>query len=293
MHGLYTALVTPLIDDCVDEEGLAENIRFQIASGVHGLVVLGSTGEAATMTDQERDAVIRCAVAAVKGRVPLVVGTGDNATHRAIHKTRRALELGADLALVVTPYYNRPTQEGMVLHYQALAAATPLPLLMYNVPVRTGVNLDAESIRRLMAVPTIVGIKEEFSKCGLVVRLARELRPDSFAVFSGNDVSALPEMALGACGVISTVGNLVPAEMTALVTAMREMRYDDARDWHYRLLPLFQAAFIETNPAPIKAAMAYFDMPAGHCRLPLTQLHPDNLRKLHSVLDALTASKPC
>lgn len=284
--GVFTALVTPFIRDKIDEAGLAENIRFQIASGVQGLVVLGSTGEGATLTDAERERVIQVAVKAAGGRVPVVAGTGDNATHRAIAKIVRAQQLGADLALVVTPYYNRPTQQGLFLHYKSIAESTSLPFLLYNVPTRTGVNLEPETIRRLFSFSSIIGIKEEFAQIAVLKRMAMDHRPD-FAILSGNDVTALPEIALGAQGVISAVSNLVPADVVALTTAMLEGRYDDARHWHYRLLPLFQAAFLETNPAPIKAAMAHCGMAAGPCRLPLTDLLPENWAKLERVLKTL------
>jgi 4-hydroxy-tetrahydrodipicolinate synthase len=284
--GVMTALVTPFIEDQWDEAGFIENIRFQLNAGIQGVVILGTTGESATLTEEERERIIRCTVATVAGRVPVIVGCGDNATHRAIAKMRRAQELGANFALVVTPYYNRPTQEGLFQHFRAIAQATDLPFFLYNNPIRTGVNAEPETLRRLFEFSSFVGVKEEFVQIGVVKHLSMRHRPD-FMLFSGNDSTTLPEMALGAHGVISTVGNLVPREMVALVTAMLQGRYEEARQAHYRLLPLFQAVLLETNPAPIKAAMNYCGMPAGPCRLPLAPLSRDNLMKLERVLQAL------
>lgn len=286
LSGTFTALVTPFIGSEVDQRGLAANIEWQIANGVSGLVALGTTGEAPTLSDTEFDAIVSVTVHQARGRVPVVIGTADCSTHRTIQKTRRAQELGADLALVVMPWFNRPTQEGLYLHIRAIADAVALPLLAYNMPSRTGVNLQPETLWRMAQLPSVMGMKEEIHQAADVLRLTRNrMRP--FALFSGDDVSALQIMALGGHGVISVLSNLIPDEIVALTNAMQQGRYEDARNGHYRLLPLFQAAFLESNPIPIKEAMNYCGLAAGRCRLPLCEMKPENRARLHQVVEEL------
>lgn len=292
LSGTFTALITPFIGPEVDQRGLAANVEWQIANGVSGVVALGTTGEAPTLSDAEFDDVVSVTVNQVRGRIPVVVGTADCSTRRTIQKTARAQELGADLALVVMPWFNRPTQEGLVRHISAIAEAVSLPLLLYNMPSRTGVNLQPETLWRMAQLPSVVGMKEEVHQAADVLHLVRT-RNQPFALFSGDDISALQIMALGGHGVVSVLSNLIPSEIVALTTAMQQGRYEDARTLHYRLLPLFQAAFLESNPIPIKEAMAYCGLAAGGCRLPLCEMRPENRVRLYQVLQELNIVDHC
>lgn len=293
LAGVITALVTPFIGDQLDEEGLAENIQFQLENGVAGLVPLGSTGEAATLSPEERDRVIRIAVREAHGRVPVIVGCTDNATRCAIEKVARAKELGADMAIVATPYYNRPTQEGLYRHYKAIDEAVALPVVSYNVPTRTGVNLEPDTLLRIAELRWAVGIKESTGNMGQsaeMLRLTRHLGKP-FSVLSGDDSNILPMMAMGATGVISVLSNLIPAEIVSFTRAMATGSLQEAREWQDRLWLLFKVAFIETNPVPIKEAMQYCGLPAGGCRMPLCELRVDSRAKLHQILQQM-AIKP-
>lgn len=292
LSGTFTALITPFIGSQIDQKGLSANVEWQIANGVSGLVALGTTGEAPTLTDAEFDEVVSVTVKQARGRVPVVVGTADCSTRRAIQKTARAQELGADLALVVMPWFNRPTQEGLYRHISAIAEAVSLPLLVYNMPSRTGVNLQPETLWRMAQLPSVAGMKEEVHQAAEVLRLTRT-RKQPFALFSGDDISALQIMALGGHGVVSVLSNLIPDEIVALTTAMQQGRYEEARTLHYRLLPLFHAAFLESNPIPIKEAMAQCGLPAGGCRLPLCEMRPENRTRLYQVLQELNIVDHC
>lgn len=294
LSGVYTALITPFNGENIDEDGLSANIRFQIENGIDGLVPLGSTGESPTLSDEERDRVIAVAVREAKGRVPVIVGTGDNATSRAIAKAVRAEELGVDMVLVATPSYNRPTQEGLYRHIKAIAESVSIPLMLYNVPSRTGMNLEPETLARLAQLPSVIGLKESTGNISQATEMIQltTMPGKPFSIFSGDDFMTLPLMALGATGVISVVSNLVPAEIVAIVRAIQENRWDEARRLHYRLWALLKVAFIETNPAPIKEAMAFFGMPAGGCRMPLCELKPESRAKLQAVLSQLDIRQP-
>ena len=292
LKGLFTAVVTPFLQSGeLDCEGLKTNLRFQIKNKVDGIVVLGSTGEDPTLTPQERETVIKIAVEEVKNKAQLFVGTGSNSTNDAIARTRKAKEMGADGALIVTPYYNKPTQEGLYLHFAAIADAVNFPICVYNIQGRTGQNLQTETLERLMTIPNIIGVKE--GSCNMlqiieVIAAAKKQRPD-FKIMSSDDALTLPLMGCGGDGIISVASNLFPAAMKKLVDSALQGDFQSAQHWHYKLLPFFNACFIETNPIPIKAAMNYFEMPAGPNRLPLCNLSDSNFFKLHTILKGYEA----
>lgn len=293
LRGAITALVTPMNGDgTVNYEGYRSLIRFQLEKGIDGLVPLGTTGETPTLTREEQDELIRIAVEEAGGKVPIIVGVGTNATTSTVANARRATELGADCLLVVTPYYNKPTNEGIVRHFQAVADAVDTPILIYNIVGRTGKNIDLATMQRLAAIKTVVGVKEASADLAqmadIIQTIARPRRGSDrpFAVLSGDDAWTLPLCAMGGDGVVSVVSNLVPDRMVALAKAALDGDMEQARDLHYGLLPLFKGAFIETNPVPIKQAMTWAGLPAGPCRLPLCELEESSVPKLRAALAA-------
>jgi 4-hydroxy-tetrahydrodipicolinate synthase len=264
-----TALVTPFrADGTVDEAALEGIVRWQVARGIHGLVPCGTTGEGATLSDDEHHRVVATVVRTAEKRVPVVAGCGSNDTRRTVEAARRAAGAGADALLVVTPYYNKPNRSGMMAHYGAVAEAASLPIVVYNVPGRTGQNLGAQLILDLARVPGVVGVKEASGDLDQIAAVLAE-RPPGFAVLSGDDALALPTVALGADGVISVVSNEAPGEMATLIGAALSGDLATAREIHYRLLGLMRANFHETNPVPVKTAMAMLGFCEEHLRLPL------------------------
>lgn len=293
-HGTITALITPFKNDgSLDLEGWTKNLRTQAEAGVDGVVVLGTTGESPAVSDDERSLLIQSAVEELKGRTAVIVGSGANCTTKAMQWTQQAQQLGADGALVVTPYYNKPTQEGMIQYYTAITAAAPsFPLCLYNVPGRTGVSLLPATVRALLAVPSIVAIKEasgSLAQIDEILQIIHLERPD-FSLLSGDDALTLPIIALGGSGVISVISNLLPRPIVEYVRSAREGKFVLCREWHRRLLPYMQAAFFESNPIPIKWAMERAGLPAGPCREPLTPLskkyHAQWEELLHSLAQA-------
>lgn len=285
MYGTLSALVTPFIEGRLDLLGLETHIVRQCAAGV-GIVLLGTTGEGPTVTDAERSLLLQKASQTLQGRVPLLVATGCHSTQTTIERTLQAAAHGASGVLVVSPYYNRPTQEGLRQHFTAVAEASPLPLLLYNSPSRTGVHLELSTVCKLAEISNIVGIKEASGNLFHVAELLaalRRARPD-FAVLSGDDALTLPMMALGAQGVISVASNLVPERVSALVQAAAQERLQEARTLHEALMPLFKALTLEVNPIPIKAALALAGLPGGECRLPLSRLQEVHRLRLAEVL---------
>ena len=269
LRGALTALVTPFQDDGrIDLGALAELARWQVASGIQGLVPCGTTGEGATLEDSEHQAAIETVVEAAGGKVPVVAGCGTNDTRRTVEAARRAHTAGADALLVVSPYYNKPNRSGMIEHYRAVADATDLPIVVYNVPGRTGQNLGAELILELAEIPGVVGVKEASGNLEQIAAIL-EGRADGLSVLSGDDALALPTLALGADGVISVVSNEAPAEMSALIAAALDGDYARARELHYRLLPLMRANFVESNPVPVKTAMSMLGRCGERLRPPL------------------------
>lgn len=281
--GSLVAIVTPFRNGRVDERALGELIEFQIANGTDGIVPCGTTGESATLTHDEHQQVVAFTVEAARGRVPVIAGSGSNSTDEAIILTKHAKTIGADAALLITPYYNKPTQEGLFQHYKAVAQAVDLPLVLYNIPGRTSVNMLPSTVARLTAFRNIVAIKEGSGSVGQVSDLLT-LCEDRITVLSGDDALTLPMMALGAKGVITVTANLVPADMAALVNAAAAGRFDEARSWHYKLCPLFTALFYETNPIPVKEALAMMGKIDGGLRLPLCPMVSENRTKLSQVL---------
>lgn len=283
-EGTYTALVTPFDrQGNLDEDGLRELVRFQLQEGIDGLVPVGTTGECPTLSYEEHERVIEIVVEEVRGKIPVIAGTGSNSTREALMLTQFAKEVGADGALLVVPYYNRPTQEGLYLHFRELAEKVDIPQILYNVPSRTGVNLLPQTVARLAEMKNIVGIKEA-STVDQVSELIELTKGKDFVVFSGNDSQTLPILALGGVGVISVASNVAPRLVSEMVRAFRKGKVEEARELHYRLSPLFRALFLETNPAPVKAALEMMGLPAGPPRLPLVEISQQTREILRKVL---------
>ncbi|HQR15209.1 MAG TPA: 4-hydroxy-tetrahydrodipicolinate synthase [Nitrospira sp.] len=283
--GSLVAIVTPFKNGKLDERALGDLIEWQITSGTHGIVPCGTTGESATLTHAEHDRVVAFTVEVVRRRVPVVAGTGSNSTEEAIALTKHAKAAGVDGALLITPYYNKPTQEGLFLHYKAVAEAVDLPLVVYNIPGRTGVNMLPSTIARLAVCPTVVAVKEgsgAVQQASEIIQLCGE----RLTVLAGDDALTLPMMAVGGKGVITVTANLLPTKMAQLVNAFREGRLEAARALHYELYPLFTALFYETNPIPVKEALHLMGKIAPEIRLPLCPMGNDNKAKLLTVLKA-------
>jgi len=277
-RGAFTALITPMTDSGeVDYDGFRRLIEFQVGEGIDGIVPLGTTGETPTLVDDEEEKLVGVAVEAVKGRVPVVVGTGSNDTRYMVKYTERAKRLGADAAMVVTPYYNKPNDEGLFRHFEA-AAAVGIPIIVYNIASRTGRNIQTSLLERISRLPNIVGVKEASGDIGQMGDVLREVAAPRraegkiFTVLSGDDAMTLPLSALGGDGVISVVANIVPAKVKALASACLAGDFGKARQIHFELLPLIKAVFIETNPVPVKQAAAWLGLPSGPTRLPLGKL---------------------
>lgn len=267
--GVLTALITPLRDGKVDEAALIALVERQIAAGVHGLVPMGTTGESATLHPEEHRRVVELCVSVAAGRVRVIAGAGSSATDKAVELARHAKTVGADGALVVTPYYNRPSQEGLFQHFHAVAEAVQLPLVLYNVPGRTGVDLANETVTRLAAHPNVVGIKDATADMARVSRLRAAHGMDRFALISGDDASWLGYMAHGGHGVISVTANVAPEGMVALYDAFASGDMESARLWQDRLIGLHRALFLDSSPAPAKYALARLGLIAEELRLPL------------------------
>ena len=285
-QGVFTALVTPFRDGAVDERALHDLVELQISAGIDGLVPCGSTGEAATLSHAEHRRVIEVVVAAARGRVPVLAGTGSNSTSEALALTRHAKEAGADGALLISPYYNKPTQEGILAHFSHIAREAAYPLVVYNIPGRTASNILPATMARLADVEQIVGVKEASGSLSQVSEVIAQCRA-GFLVLSGDDVLTLPILAIGGSGVISTTSNVAPSEMVELVRAFRAGDLARARDAHYRLLPLMDALFTETNPIPVKAAVAMRGFCREDIRLPLTPLTAPSRDRLQVVMKDL------
>ncbi len=281
--GTLTALVTPFRNGAVDHTALERIVEDQITNGVHGLVPCGSTGESATLSHDEHVAVVRTVIAAARRRVPVIAGTGSNSTTEAIRLTQAAKDAGADAALLISPYYNKPTQDGIYAHYRAIAEATRFPLIVYNIPGRTASKIEAGTLARLAELPEVIGLKEatgSLDECQEVIRRCGDALP----VYAGDDVLTLPIMAVGGVGVISVIGNCAPRAWSDAVSAALRGDWAAARLQHYALLPLMRALFLETNPIPIKAAMAMRGLCADELRLPLLPMTDGPRAQLRAVL---------
>ena len=289
--GCGTALVTPFTaEGAVDEVAVRRLAARQIDGGVHFLCPCGTTGESPTLSRHEQRQVVEAVVETASGRVPVLAGAGGNDT-RSVAETAAEMErAGADGLLSVTPYYNRPTPEGLYAHYRALTEATGLPIVVYNVPGRTGCNVDVDTLCRLAELPTIVGVKEASANLTQMCEVCHAV-PDGFSVLSGDDLFTLPLMSVGGVGVISVASNEVPAAMAQLVEAARDGALDRALAIHDRLLPLMQVNFVESNPIPVKAAMAHLGLLDLHYRLPMLPPRPESLAKIIGILETLGLSR--
>jgi len=281
--GSIVAIITPFKEGKVDEETFRELIEFQIENNTSAIVPCGTTGESATLSIEEHNRVIDIAIEAVNKRVPVIAGTGGNSTSEAIELTRHAKKAGADATLQVTPYYNKPSQEGLFRHYTAIADAVSLPQVLYNVPGRTGVNLLPETIARLAERPEIVAIKEASANLGQMAEIVR-LAGENLTLISGDDNLTLPILSIGGKGVISVVANIAPRDNADMLTAWEEGNIDKAKALYFKLLPLCQAMFYETNPVPVKTSLALMGKIQDELRLPLAPMVTANLEKLKKAL---------
>ena len=293
-QGVYTALITPFHQDgSIDEEALRRIVDAQIDAGIAGLVPVGTTGESPTVSHEENIAVVKIVIDQARGRVPVIAGTGSNSTAEAIEMTARAAQLGATASLQVAPYYNKPSQEGLYRHFSAIADAVDMPLMVYNIPGRTGRNIETATLARLAEHPNIAAVKEASGSIPQVMDVISEL-PASFDVLSGDDNIAFTVACLGGRGVVSVASNVFPQRVVAMVDATLHGDLERARRLHFELLPMFKALFLETNPGPIKYLMAK----AGHCelvhRLPMVPVEQETARRLDKLMahyEALWAAR--
>ncbi len=284
-EGTYTALVTPFRNGEVDYDVYGKLIERQVEAGIDGVVPCGSTGESATQSHEEHERMIAFTIERAKGRIKVIAGTGSNSTRESIRLTRFAKEHGADGALLIAPYYNKPTQDGLYAHYAAIAEAVALPQLVYNIPGRSAVNIAPETMARLATIENIVGVKEASGSLDQVSRIV-ELCGPKFTVLAGDDSLTLPIMSVGGHGVIAVVSNLLPQKLVRLVKAANAGDFATARAIHYELMPIMRSMGLETNPIPVKAALALMGLIHEELRLPLTSLTADNREKLRAVLKA-------
>ena len=290
-RGTFTALVTPFRDEGIDVAALERLIETQIAAGISGVVAVGTTGESPTLSREERDTVIRNCVEITKGRCTVLAGTGSYSTRDAVEATKRAESLGVNGLLIVAPYYNKPSQEGLFRHFKTIADATSLPVTLYNIPGRCGVDINADTVLRLAdACRNIVSIKEASGSVERVSELRGRL-PEAFTILSGDDSLTLPFMSVGATGVVSVASNLLPSEVSALVVAYEGGDVAAAEKLHRRLFPLFKDLFIEPNPVPVKTALGWRGVMSPECRLPLCEMSAPNQERLRKTLEAFEQSK--
>lgn len=286
--GCHIPIITPFRDDCsIDEGGLIKLVNYLIEEErVDGIVPCGTTGESPTLSHKEHNQIIEIVVKEVNGRVPVIAGTGSNSTQEAINMTKHAEDVGADASLQVGPYYNRPTQDGLMRHFEAVAKNTKIPHFIYNVPTRTGRNIEPQTIIELSKIDNIIGLKDANGNLMQTMEIIRATKnsPKKFFVLSGEDALTYPMMCLGGDGVICAVGNVIGKEYTEMCKLIKAGEYEKARKIHYRTLPLVNALFIESNPAPVKEALSMMGLPAGRLRLPLVELQPENREKLRKAL---------
>lgn len=281
-RGSIVALVTPFkADFSIDFEAYGRLIDFQLEGGTHGILPCGCTGEAATLAHDEQKQIIKYAIERVAGRVPVIAGTGSNNTAEALDLTKFAKEAGADGALLITPYYNKPTAEGQIAHYRCIAEGVDIPIMLYNVPSRTGIKMEPDTIAELFTIPNIVSIKEA---CGSVDQVTQIRSRCDINIMSGDDPLTLPMMAVGASGVVSVAANVVPGKVAALCDEFDNGNLEGARELHYELAPLLKALFVQTNPLPVKAVLAQMGLIENVLRLPLTPLPADVFQSIQPVL---------
>lgn len=281
--GSMVALVTPFKNGSIDEKALKNLVEFHIKNGTSGLVPCGTTGESATLSYEEHDKVIELTIEYAKGRVPVIAGTGSNSTDEAIALTRHAKKAGADASLQVSPYYNRPTQKGLYLHFKAIAEAVDIPIILYNIASRTGVNIEPETFVKLAGIKNIIGVKEASGSLEQMARI-RNLCPKEFLLIAGDDALTLPVMSIGGVGIISVVANIIPRDVADMCEAFDKGNIKKAEELHYKMLDLIKAMFIETNPIPVKTAMGALKLIDPQMRLPLCEMMPENKEKLMKAL---------
>ena len=283
-RGSIVAIVTPFKNGKVDEKKFRDLIEFQIKNGASGIVPCGTTGESATLSFEEHDRVIEITIEQVAKRVPVIAGTGSNSTEEAIMLTKHAVHAGADASLQVSPYYNRPTQKGLYEHFKAIANSVDIPIILYNIASRTGVNIEPETIAKLAAdCKNISGVKEASGSLDQMSRI-KQLCGEKFDLISGDDSLTLPILSIGGTGIISVVANIVPKDVVGLVSEFEKGNIKKAQELHYKLLPLIKTMFIETNPIPLKTAMGLLGMCEPDLRLPMCAMSPENLEKLKKAL---------
>ncbi len=283
LQGTATAMITPFAGSGVNFDAFGEMLEYQIAGGTDMLVILGTTGEPATMTEEEKTAVMEFAVKKAKGRIKLVFGCGSNCTAHAVEAAKRAAEIGADGLLAVTPYYNKCTQNGLVAYYESVCGATDLPVIAYSVPSRTGVEILPATMEKLADIPNMAGLKDAGGNMSRTMDTLRRIR-GKCDLYSGEDALNLPIFAVGGSGVISVLSNLVPADVKKMYTLLKSGKAEEAFVLADRLLPLAQACFVEVNPIPAKAAMNLLGFAAGTPRAPLSEIEPENLEKLRAAM---------
>ena len=282
-EGSFVAIVTPMKDGKVDGDSLRDLIEFHIANGTNGIVPCGTTGESATLTHDEHCEVISITVEVCKGKLPVLAGTGSNSTREAVELTQRAEKAGADGALLITPYYNKPSQQGLYEHFAAVARETDLPIILYNVPGRTSVNMLPETVARLAEISNIAGIKEASGSLQQITEIISLCGKD-FTMISGDDPLLWPILAIGGKGVISVTANVLPHKVAELCSKAADNNVEGARALHYELMKINDILFIDTNPAPVKTALSLMGKISAEVRLPLTGLSAENLDKLKTVL---------
>ena len=285
-RGVFPAIITPFLkDESLDEEGLKRNIEYLNKTGIAGIIPCGTTGESATLTFEEHKRVVAIAVEASK--VPVIAGTGSNNTSEALELTRHAAKAGADAALLITPYYNKPNDKGMYEHFKKIAENCDIPIMLYNVPKRTGIDLKPELVAKLSKIKNIVAIKEASGSLSQQSQIIEQTRGSDFVLLSGDDDLTLPTIALGGQGVVSVVANVAPRKTVAMVDAALKGDVEKARELHYELAPLVRAMFLETNPIPVKTAHKYLGLANGPLRLPLGEMAQANEAKLKEIVERL------
>lgn len=281
--GSFVAVVTPFKDGKIDEKSYADLVEFQIREGTNGIVPCGTTGESATLSHQEHERVIELTVEIVNKRIPVIAGTGSNSTSEAIMLTRHAKDAGADASLLITPYYNKPTQEGLYQHFKTIAESVDMPQFLYNIPGRTGVNMLPETVERLSKLKNIIGIKEATGDLKQVSDVIGHCG-DNFIILSGDDFTTFPLLAVGGHGVISVTANIAPHDVAIMCNEFFKGNIEKAKEMHYKLQSLNDAMFYETNPIPVKTALSLMGKVSGEMRLPLCPLSENNLEKLKGVM---------
>lgn len=283
-NGSIVAIVTPFKDGRVDEAKLKELVEFQIKNGTQGIVPCGTTGESPTLTTAEHERVIEVCIKAAKKRVPIIAGTGSNSTEEAVLLTKHAAAAGANAALIVSPYYNKPTQRGLYLHFKKIADSVDIPIILYNIAGRTGVNIEPSTMAQLAKdCKNIVGVKEASGSLEQMQMIKHLCRKD-FILLSGDDTLTLPILAIGGIGVISVIANIIPTDVTKVIEFFNKGKLKEARELNYKILPLAKAVFIETNPIPIKKAVEILGLCSGEVRLPLCEMAEENVKKLRQAM---------